>query len=264
MRHPASVADLVAFWDFAEPAGEPRRARAGEPLLLHEAFAPVERAAEGVFGPHAATLGPERAFVIPRSEIGGLDIRGPGAQLTLVAWIKPAAQEPEWCRAIAGVWNERTHRRQYCLFTGLGFEDLAPGGEVCGHVSDTGGKSPGHPRCNEAAVGVGAVPIGRWSCVGMTYDGRAIRAWRDGVFTPRAGRNPWPLPGGIFSPPSGEGADFTVGCVQLPDTTRGPRVRRPDCFGNWFPGLIGGLAVWRRALAERELEQLARVGPAGP
>ena len=54
----------------------------------------------------------------------------------------------------------------------------------------------------------------------------------------RPGRNPYPYPGGIFDG-GPAGADFTVGAVH-----RGVEM------GNFFAGLLGGLAVYQRALSD--------------
>lgn len=58
--------------------------------------------------------------------------------------------------------------------------------------------------------------------------------------------NPFPYPDGLFD--GGEdGADFTVGAVN-----------RYGSWGNFFGGLIGGLAVYRRALSAEELKDISK------
>ena len=50
------IPDLVAFWDFQEPAGQSRVSRAPGALALKEMKGQVERAGDGVFGPFSARL----------------------------------------------------------------------------------------------------------------------------------------------------------------------------------------------------------------
>ena len=60
--------------------------------------------------------------------------------------------------------------------------------------------------------------------------------------------NPYEYPGGLLD--GGEnGSDFTVGAVH-----------RSGEMGNWYVGLIGGLAVFNRALSDEEMAYLAEFG----
>ncbi len=252
---PDRLADLVAFWDFQEPAGQARQSTGGPvPLTLREAAGPVERVAGGLFGPHAARIEQGLWLMIPRAEVGGLDIHGPAAQITVVAWIQRVATTP-W-QTIAGIWGETQATRQYCLFLN------APRGtkademqrypmtdRIHGHVSAVGGPTPGHKYCITYASGATPIPFDRWVCIAMSYDGRYSRVFVDGRLDAREQYNPFPYPYGLYDGGS-NGAPFTVGAVH-----------RHGAWGNFFGGLLGGLAVYRRALSEAELSRIAPRAP---
>lgn len=81
----------------------------------------------------------------------------------------------------------------------------------------------------------------------FTYDGEAATLYLDGQLDAREGYNPLPYPQGLYD--GGEhGSDFTVGAVD--------RSGEP---GNYYEGLLGGLAIYNRALDAAEISQLARL-----
>lgn len=80
-----------------------------------------------------------------------------------------------------------------------------------------------------------------WGC-----HGQLSRVYVGGRFVADEGRNPFPLPGGLFH----GNADFTVGAVD-----------RSGEIGNFLDGTLGGLAIYSRALNESELERLAKPNP---
>jgi hypothetical protein len=101
------------------------------------------------------------------------------------------------------------------------------------------------------------VPFNKWCCVAFTYDGQIIKSYLNGVFESRepelinntAGyegypnglmqsKNPYYFPDGIGN----NGSDFTIGAVLL-----------KSGMGNFFKGLIGGVAVFNRSLTEMEI-----------
>jgi hypothetical protein len=240
---PTSLPDLVAFWDFQEPAGQARLAHGRPELALREGNGPVERADTGIFGPHAAQIRRGQWLSLPRAAIAELDIHGPAAQVSVVAWVQRHGPWSPECEAVAGLWNETRASRQYCLFLNLRIYESRD--QVCGHISAVGGPTPGERYCMDAAIGATPVPVERWQCIAFTYDGQAARAYLQGCLDARAGRNPYPYPGGIFDG-GPAGADFTVGAVH-----------RGGEMGNFFAGLLGGLAIYRRALRPEELHALA-------
>jgi len=151
------------------------------------------------------------------------------------------------------MWNEHGNR-QYCLFLNLQFDDH--GQQVGAHVSHHGGPTPPFPFCKDAAIGATPVSFDQWHCVAISYDGRMARAWLDGRFDPKPGHNPFPLPGGLHdSGPAG--SDFNVGAVRrcARMTPEGPV---GDKVGNPFQGLLGGLALYNRALDAHEILTLSK------
>jgi len=238
-----SLPGLVCFWDFREDAGEERVSTGRHDYRLQEMNGPVERADEGVFGPHAARLRFGQWFRIPRDRCPALDIHGPRAQVTVAAWVKRGVSDYDGCEAVAGFWNETRRKRQYCLFLNLKIWDSSQ--QVCGHVSSVGGPTPGYLYCMDASIGSTPVPFDVWRFVAFTYDGEAARSYLDGRLDARERFNPYRYEGGIYH--AGEdGADFTVGAVD--------RSGEP---GNFFTGLLGGLAVFDRALADEDIRRLA-------
>ncbi|MBA3699685.1 MAG: LamG domain-containing protein [Planctomycetes bacterium] len=240
---------LVAFWDFREDAGTPRRSLAKAPLALHEMQGPIAHVAEGPFG-HALKLTEGQWLRIPRADIGPLDLHGKQAQVSVLAWLK-RERKGAW-QGIAGVWDESRGKRQYCLFVNGGKRTDARTmtRTACkdlfqGHVSDVGGPTMGEEFCITYATSGTPVPFTGWQFLAMTYDAREVRLYRNGRFDSSEGSNPFPHPHGLFDA-GAEGAEFTVGCVSVKG--------KP---GNFFAGLLGGVAVFDRALTAAEVAALA-------
>lgn len=236
---------LIAAWTFQEPIGTPKVAAGASGLVLRDGGEqPVERVEGGVFGPYAARFGLETWLHLPRAECGALNLHGPEAQVSVVAWVRRGRHpNPNACQAVAGMWHETGRRRQYCLFLNLRIWDSAE--QVCGHVSNVGGPTPGYPYCMDASIGATPVPFDVWQCVGFTYDGEYARSYLNGVLDVREGRNPYHYPGGLYDG-GPDGADFTVG-----------QVHRSGEMGNHFIGDLGGLAIYDRALTDDEMSALA-------
>ena len=230
---------LVCFWDFQESPGEARVARGPYRYRLVEMNGPIRREPGGIFGPYAARLERGQWFLLPRRECPALDFHGRSASLTLAAWIKRSAGESRECQAVAGMWNEEERKRQYALFLNLRIWNSAE--QAAGHVSSCGGPTPGYPWCMTAAIGRTPVSREEWHMVAFTYDGEYAKVYLDGELDEREKYNPFRYDEGLFD--GGEdGADFTVGAVY-----------RAGEMGNFYTGLIGGLAVFNRALAEEEI-----------
>lgn len=248
---------LVAFWDFRDAPGEPRRSLAKAPLSLQEQKGPIARVADGPFG-HTLQLNAGQWLNIPREQLGPLDIHGKAAQVSVVAWLKRERKDA-W-QGIAGVWDESRGKRQYCLFVNGGKRTDARTmtREPCkdlfqGHVSDVGGPTSGEEFCITYATSGTKVPFEGWQCLAMTYDAHEVRLYRNGRFDASEGSNPFPHPHGLFDG-GAEGAEFTVGCVSVKG--------KP---GNFFAGLLGGVAVFDRALSAEEVAALAKAtGVTGP
>lgn len=252
---------LVAFWDFQDDS---LQSHGPVPIRLREAGVPPERVAEGVFGPRALRfLAVDNLaaghLVATAAEAPALNIGGPDACVTVVAWLKREPTSYAGCQFIAGVWNEH-HRRQYGMFLNLGIWDSRQ--QVGAHISSHGGPTPGYPYCMDVAIGATPVSLNEWHCAAFTYDGSDARAYLDGVLDVREpqgqpGRNPFHYPGGLLK---GD-ADFTVGAVARPAKVepdgKGGFRETGGLIANPFTGLLGGLAIFERALGADELARLA-------
>jgi hypothetical protein len=239
---PTTIDGLIAFWDFQEPTARPRISRGPNRYALTP-HGDLKQVDGGVFGPHAMLVSEGQWLDIPRRECPALNLHGPGAQATVVAWLKRHPKSDGECQAVAGMWHETGRRRQYCLFLDLSIHNSR--NQVCGHVSNVGGPTPGFKYCMDAAIGSTPVPMDAWTTAGFTYDGQYARAYLNGVLDVRETFNPYSYPGGLFDG-GPDGADFTVAAVH-----------RSNCMGNWFTGVLGGLAVFGRALTDDEMRSLA-------
>ncbi|MBE7464525.1 MAG: LamG domain-containing protein [Planctomycetes bacterium] len=248
---PLEVPGLLVFWDFQEAGGEARVSRGPQRYALCEQNGPVERVEVpgAPWGPFAAKLNEGQWFNLPRAQCPALDIHGPEGHLTVIAWLQRARCAKVHCEFVAGQWNESHLGRQYGMFLNLGLWGSRD--QLCAHVSNVGGPTPGYKYCMDAAIGATAIPYETWVCVAMTYDGVCARAYLNGELDAREGLNPYPYAGGLHGGKS-EGSDFTVGAVH-----------RSGEMGNWFAGLLGGLAVYRRALSLAELRALAAPNAVG-
>ena len=249
ITHPSDLPDLAAFWPLDEPAGSPRRAVGGGPAL-QEAAGPVESVEGGVFGSRILMLRHGQWLEAPRATLGALDIHGPDAEVTLVAWFR--RDHPGHWQAVAGVWDESINCRQYCLFAHAHLRTLSASlsrlpceDRLHAHVSNVGGPTPGKTFCYTYATGATAAPVGVWCCAALVYARGVVSLYRDGRLDSEPGSNPFPAPGGLFNA-GAPGAPFAVGA----NSVRG-------VMGNFFGGLIAGVAVYSRALSPRELAVLA-------
>lgn len=247
------IKDLVSFWRFQEEPGTARVAEGSfQAVLLEGNDKPVARANEGLFGEFSLSVQQGQWLRIPRDKLGPLDIHGPEAQVTLIAWVKREA-DTYW-QSVAGVWNESHSGRQYMLFLNARaatdsrtLDRVNCKNRIHGHISALGSKTPGHEVWKQYASGASEVPKGRWHMLAMSYDAKHIRLYLDGKLDAWEHFNPFPYDEGIFD--GGEkGSEFTVGANHV----------REVANNNPFGGKIAGLAVFDRALGEDELAALAR------
>lgn len=246
---------LIAFWDFQESPGKPFTARGMQAFELQEMEGTIERVEDGVFGPRSARIQKGQWMRIPRAELGPLNIHGEQAQVTVVAWIKRDAKN--FWQSIAGVWDETHKKRQYMMFLNARaktdsrtMDRINCQNLVHGHISSVGGPTPGHKVCKTYASGGPEVPLQEWTMISMTYDGREIRAYVNGQLEHEEHFNPFPYPEGIYD--GGEdGAEFTVGANHVAGLIN----------NNRFGGLIGGLAIYNRALTAEEMAALVQRKP---
>jgi len=238
------VPGLICFWDFQEPSGSQRVARGRHAYELTEMAGAVDRVEGGIFGPYAAYLKHGQWFSIPRSECPALNIHGPKAQVSVIAWIKRYRKPEVECEFVAGMWNETQAKRQYGMFLDLRIHNGAD--QVGCHVSGTGGPSEGSRWCMESSIGATKVDCGeKWHCAGISYDGRFARSYYNGVLDENGSSNPYSYDKGLYDG-GVDGANFTVGAVD-----------RLESIGNWFTGIMGGIAVFDRALTDDEMKKFS-------
>ena len=148
-------------------------------------------------------------LLVPRERLqdSGLDVKGPGQSVSMVAWVIRESGN----HAIAGIWHEGTDladatsavqadatsavqkvergRRQYALFAGL----AANNGAAAVHVSENGGASFGDKYARNLAVTPELLPTAPagamdqeldqyWSLMGMVFDNEknTVTAYLDG------------------------------------------------------------------------------------
>jgi hypothetical protein len=142
-------------------------------------------------------------LLIPRARLHDtpIDVKGPGASVSMVAWVVRESGN----HAVAGIWHEGTDleqagrpqrvergMRQYALFTGL----AANAGGSAVHVSENGAASFGDRYARNLATTpeimpawrlgpTGPPPEARWSVMGFTFDNDRdiVMAYLDGVAT---------------------------------------------------------------------------------
>jgi len=285
---------LVSFWDFQEQNG-PFMSKLGrgryalEGQLLNQstgtrvwqaANADIAREHDAPpgrpFGPQAARIAQSQLLIIPNTTETAplLDIRGDDKTLSMVVWMKPEYYNEGGSGAcfghLAGIWSEAVSVRQYVLFGST----CRGGGE---HLNDAEVSRSGsnHPPCQWSisyALGSAHMDYNSWHMVAMTFDGKFIRSYVNGTLDYRlphrieppsdpcnetwqnpasvstwSNRSQWG-PGG--DPVDPRHTDFAVGGQK-----GAPEKGYP--LGHPWHGLIGGLAVYDRALSDEELSAMA-------
>ncbi len=244
---PEDVPGLVCFWDFQQ-GGECFPTSQGYDYRLQSKTGALEcvEDATAPFDGKALRIGEGDWLNLPRAECPELDFHGEQSAFTLIAWLKRSRKSMRQCEFIAGQWNETHLGRQYGLFIDIpvwGAEH-----RVFGHLSKTGGATPGYQYCMDGPMSEEPVPWDEWCMIGMSYDGVQGFAWMNGMLQAIPGLNPYSLAGGLHH--SGPlGSDFTVAAVD-----------RSGEMGNFFCGLLSALAVYRQALSPAEVYGLSRCG----
>ncbi len=241
-----AIPGLVSFWDFQQPGGQQRRAHGQGAYALHETAGIIDRSEGGVFGTYCASFPGGRWLECPREACPLLNLHGPEAELSVLAWVRRNLQHNGSNQTVAGIWHEAPHRRQYGLF--VDSRQHASAGQAALQLSCVGATTGGQKHASEQAIG-GTALNGDWHFIACTFGraekgGNEARVYLDGLLDQRAGLNPSCPPGHLANGGAG-GADFTVGAAH-----------RAGEVGDWFVGAIGGLAVCNRALPGEVLQAL--------
>jgi len=247
---------LIALWDFKEKEGRDRKATGLGKFPLKEQNGALPRIQEGPLSGYSAQFGNKAFLSLENAKTGALNIFGDNQGVTVIAWVKWEGNTG----FVGGMWNEYQNggKRQYGLFVSLPHYNGRD--QVCGHISKTGKPTPPFPYSIDYAASSQAVAKAKWQCVAFTYDGEWIKSYLNGDFQSREpelidntkgfqgypegliqSKNPYHFPDGMGN----NSSDFTVGAVLL-----------KSGMGNYFNGLIGGLAVFNRALSEDEVKRL--------
>ena len=253
-----SIKNLVALWDFKEPQGQARKAIGRGEFALKEQNGTLPRISEGPLSGYSTQFAGQAYLSLQNAEVGELNIYGKKQGVSVVAWIKWTGEQTGF---VGGMWNEYQDggKRQYGLFVSLPHYNGK--NQVCGHISQSGKPTPPFPYSIDYAASRQEVPVNQWVSISFTYDGNYIRSYLNGVLEKRApelinhtkgfegfpdglvqSKNPYYFPYGIGNNRS----DFTVAAVLL-----------KSGMGNYFKGQIGGLAIYDRALKEKELKRLS-------
>ncbi|WP_373497096.1 LamG domain-containing protein [Aquiflexum sp.] len=247
---------LIAFWDFSEEMGEPRKSMTNsknKSYYLLEGNGGIPKVNEDPINGTSAAIQDGSWFFIPRDSLGELNIFGKDAQVTVVAWVKK--ESPKSWQAIAGVWDESRSKRQFYMFLNAHskthYNEMVrypAQGLLHGHISATGGKSPDREAWISYSSSGEPVPDNQWNCIAITYDGKHIKSYINGKLSAAEFSNPFPYNHGIFD--GGEdGADFTVGANSVSGK-----------MTNQFIGKISGLAVFDTALSNKDITYLNKFG----
>jgi hypothetical protein len=242
---------LVSFWDFQQPAGQQRLAHGQGAYALHEAGGTIDRSDGGIFGPYCAQVAEGRWLECPREACPLLNLHGPEAEVSVLAWVRREDRRYQHAQAVAGIWHDAIHRRQYGLFIDIRQQDSSD--QVAGQISCVGAQNGGQKYNCEAAIGSTRISSG-WHFLACTFGraesgGNEARVYIDGRLDQRPGLNPSSWSGGIANGGAG-GADFTVAAVH-----------RAGEVGEWFVGAIGGVAVCNRAVSAQAIEAVHALVP---
>ncbi|MEV8513211.1 LamG-like jellyroll fold domain-containing protein [Dactylosporangium sp. NPDC051484] len=167
--------------------------------------------AGGRFGGALKFNGSSDAVKVPSSASLNLS-----AELTLAAWVKPAASQQGW-RTIMQKENEA-----WFLDASSGAGPLRPAGGVTG-ANNT----------NAIVTGPTASPLNQWTHVAMTYNGTALKLYVNGTQV-------------ATNPKSGA----------LQQTSNPLSIGGNTPYGEYFAGLLDDVRVYNRALSDTELQTI--------
>ena len=269
---PLSIPNLIVFWNFQPSSeGSDLTSQGAYHYTLEEMNGPIDREENGVFGSSALAIERGQWLRIKRQDCPALNIHGK-QEVTIVAWIKRRADN-HW-QYIAGMWDEGDKRfkgkergegqgapaRQYALFLNghkqADYQSLTrtdADNQVHGYVSEQGGATPGKPFSFSYATGKTFIKKETWYMIAYTYDQQALRVYVNGELDRNGNGNPFPWNKPIHNGGK-DGADFTVAQRSVPSWPEYPKGEPGNKVG--FGGVLGGLAVYQRALTAKELKLL--------
>ncbi len=256
---PEHIDDVICFWNFQQKDdGTVNLTSAGsQNYTLTEMNGPIRQVEEGIFGPSALEIERGQWLRILREDCPALNIHG-RQEVTIVAWIKRRA-DVHW-QYIAGMWDEQNSARQYALFTSghkqsdyTTLERIDADHQPHGYVSEVGGATPGRPFAFSYATGGTTLEYDEWYMIAFTYDHETIKVYTNGELDENGNYNPfyWDKP--IYDARE-NGSDFTVAQRSVPSWPDFPEGVPGNKVG--FGGVIGGLAVYNRALVPDEIAGL--------
>jgi hypothetical protein len=255
MHSNALLSSAICFWDFQ---GENKLTSRGQhAFTLSEMNGPIKCSEDGVFGPCSLDITRGQWLRILNEDCPELDLHG-RCEVSMVAWIK--RQTDNIWQYIAGVWDEDNSARQYALITSghmqaecEALERSPAEHQPHGYVSDVGGATPGKPFCFSYATGATRIPDNQWTMIGFSYDLHAIRVYTNGRLDENGSCNPffWDKP--LYHAQAVRPA-FTVAQRAVPSWPDYPDGSPSHEVG--FGGLLGGLAVYDRALDPNEMQTL--------
>ncbi len=157
--------------------------------------------------------------------------------LTVEAWIYPTSIGGN--HVIVSKWDAVVgpEQRSYSF-------SLQPGGLAYLAVSPNGGTDYTAVYTHEP------VPVNQWTHLAVTYDGAALRIYRNGLLD-----NETPYTGGIFPGKSDLGVGANVGGTAVGDVS--------SPFAALFAGLIDEVSIYNRALSVGEIAVIYNANSAG-
>ncbi len=240
-------------------------------------------------------------LLIPRERLhgSGIDVKGKGRSVTLVAWVKRDAESGN--HAIAGIWHEGTDlkdhgseakrvelgKRQYALFSGLAANPFAS----AAHISDNGRSSFGDKYARHLSVTPEKIPNDQWVLVALVFDNtkNTVASYLNGQATENWVEEPEKHPffqwaaraweRGEYRPPKqfvrvrdGKLVALKVNPYWFPFDIYQPETLNdggPFTIGRVIhmgrnptaTARIGGVAVFNRALNKKEMQALTALNP---
>ncbi len=271
-KGPESLPGLIAFWDFQDGLESDHVSKGANKYVLSEMNGPIRKVDDGIFGSTALDLEWGQWMRAKREDVPLLDLHGSDQELSMVVWLKRES-DTVW-QFIAGMWNEGDEvfkgkaggtgpgspSRQYAMFINgawqsdyTTYERTRAKNQAMGYISPYGGATPDHPFAFDYATGKTFLEKGKWYMIAYTFDGKAISVYVNGKLDSNGNYNPFMYDGPIYEP-QGNGTDFTVALRDHPKWPTYPEGKPINNEG--FDGVLGGLAVYDRAISADEIFQL--------